>query len=171
MIIIQKKLFSEDEKIDISHLPPSQQKQIIRKERKKIELEGEIKDTAKSMMTSRRRANLSIRDNARLGAAEIKRNELAGIASGAASFLGGSKASQIASEGATKVLGITSGSLGNDLIGYGARTAVMMAVPKITEGVGKAVGAVKGVLAKPSAKLKERKLRRLIQERENMEES
>ena len=171
MIIIQKKLFSEEEKIDISHLPPSQQKKIIREERKKIELEGRIKDTAQSMMDSRRRANLSISDNARLGAAEIKRNEVAGIASGAASFLGGSRASQVASEGASKFLGLTAGSFGNDLIGYGARTAVMMTVPKITEGVGKAVGAVKGVLAKPASKIKERKLRRLIQERESMGES
>lgn len=165
MIIIKR--FSQTEPIDISHLSPAAQKEIISRERKKIELDQKISDTSDSLMKSRSRASMSLEDNAKLGAYEMAKNPLTSIGSPMGSYLIGGKIGQVASKGAA-MLG-ASAKL-QDVIELGGIGAGRMVTPIITEAAGKAIGTVKGLTAKSAVKRKEKKLKRLIKKREAMGE-
>ena len=161
MIVLSKKMFSQ-EPIDISHLSPTAQKKVIAKERKKIELDQKLADTSESLNRSRQRASMSISDNAKLGAHELQRNPLAAAGSSIGGAVIGSKIAQGASSllpaGGGEVLYMTSRMLGSTL------------APAITRAAGSVVGAVKGLTAGIAARRKEKKLMRLAKKRAKLGE-
>lgn len=164
MIIITKS-FSADGKIDISHLSSGAQKRIIKQERKKIELDQKIADTEDSLRASKSRSAMSLEDNAKLGAYELKKNPVASIASGAAGFTLGGKIGQEAAALAAKV-----GAPGlAEPLGYVGRVGGSMIGSAISEFTGKTIGAIKGLTANRAVKKKERKLNRLLKKRQDLE--
>ena len=165
MIIIKR--FSQTEPIDISHLSPAAQKEIISRERKKIELDQKISDTSESLMKSRSRASMSLEDNAKLGAYEMAKNPLTSVGSAIGSPVIGGKIGQVAAKGAA-FLGAGEGL--QNALSIGGYAVGRMVTPVITETAGKVVGAVKGATAKRAATRKEKKLKRLIKKREAMGE-
>lgn len=168
MRVKRLKAFSQ-EPIDISHLSPAAQKKVIEKERKKIQLDQKISDTQDSIRKSRNRANMSIEDNAKLGAYEMQKNPLASTASG----IGGAVLTgKLTDTALTVASGFMPGMGGGatEAIRMGARMAGGTLAPAITELTGKAIGAVKGLTAERSAKRKEKKLKRLMKKRERLGE-
>lgn len=161
MIILSKKLFSQ-EPIDISHLSKSAQNKIIEKERKKIELDQKIADTSEALKTNRQRASMSISDNAKLGAYELKRNPLASAGSSIGGAVLGNKVAQ-------GVMAATGGA-GGEVLYMTSRVIGSSLAPAITDVAGKAVGAVKGMTAGMAAKRNERKLERLAKKRAKLGE-
>lgn len=167
MIIFSKRFFSQQEPIDISHLSPEAQKKIISRERRKIELDQKISDTARSLSKSRTRASMSIRDNAKLGAYEMSKNPIAGIGTSLGGSVLGVKVGDWASK-AAEFLGAGEGVQG--ALKMGGFTASRYLTPLITDTAGKISGAVKGMTAGISAKRNERKLKRLTKKRESLGE-
>ena len=160
MIILSKKMFSQ-EPIDISHLSPAAQKKIITRERKKIELDQKLADTSESLQKSRQRASMSISDNAKLGANEMQKNPLVAAGSSIGGAVLGSKIAQASSSivpgAGGEVLYMTSRMLGSTL------------APAITRAAGSIVGSVKGLTANMASRRKERKLARLMKKRASLE--
>lgn len=164
-----KRFSSQQEPIDISHLSPAAQKEIIRRERKKIELDQKISDTHDSLMKSRSRAGMSLEDNAKLGAYEMKKNPVASFGSAVGGSVLGGKIAKTATTVASKFIpGMGEGA--SEALYVGARMAGSSLAPAITEGVGKAVGTVRGLTAESAARRKEKKLRRLLKKREQLGE-
>ena len=166
MIIYKKKYFNQ-EQIDISHLSPSEQKKIISNERKKIELDRKISDTAKSFFENKKRSSLSISDNAKIGENKIQQSPLANTASSTASFVAGSVASD-------KITNFAASSLGLDPIaaktaGFLSRTVVSTVVPKLKNTVGKVGGVLKGLTADFSARQNIKRINRLAKKREKLD--
>lgn len=166
-MIIIKRFSQNTEPIDISHLSPAAQKEIISRERKKIELDQKISDTSESLMKSRSRASMSLEDNAKLGAYEMAKNPLTSVGSAVGSSVIGGKIGQAAAKGAA-ILGAGEGL--QNALSIGGYTVGRMVTPVITETAGKIVGTVKGATAKRAAIRKEKKLKRLIKKREAMGE-
>lgn len=160
MIILRKKIFSQ-EPIDISHLSEGAQKKIIARERKKIELDQKISDTEEKLELNKRRASMSISDNAKLGAYELQKNPLASAGSSIGGAVLGSKIAQ----GAGAVLGG-----GGDGLYMASRMIGSTLAPAITKATGSVVGAVKGLTAGMTAKRKEKKLMRLAKKRAKLGE-
>ena len=165
MIILTKKLFSGQEPIDISHLSPGAQKEIIKRERKKIELDHKISDTKDSLEKSRSRASMSLADNAKLGAYEMKKSPVASIASGTAGYMIGGKLAGGASVVA-KSLGAPAGM--TDALSYVGRIGGSYVGAALSDYSGKAIGTVKGLTADLAVKRKEKKLARLTKKRNRM---
>ena len=165
MIILTKKLFSDQEPIDISHLSPGAQKEIIKRERKKIELDHKISDARDSLEKSRSRANMSLEDNAKLGAYEMKKNAAASIGSSVGGIMLSGKIAQAASN-ATTALGLGNGV--SEAAAITARIAGSSLGPMISDAAGRAVGTVKGLTANRSVARKEKKLERMMKKREQM---
>jgi hypothetical protein len=168
MIIFSKRLFSQQEEpIDISHLSPEAQKEIISRERRKIELDQKISDTAHSLSKSRKRASMSIEDNARLGAYEISKNPMAGVGTS----LGGSVLGVKVGEWASKAAGVLGAGDGvQNALKLGGFGTSRYLTPLITDTAGRISGAIKGMTAGISAKRNERKLKRLTKKRASLEE-
>ena len=167
MIIFSKRFFSQQEPIDISHLSPEAQKEIISRERRKIELDQKISDTANSLSKSKKRASMSIEDNAKLGAYEMSKNPIAGIGTS----LGGSVLGVKVGDWASKAAGFLGAGEGvQGALKMGGFTASRYLTPLITDTAGKISGAVKGMTAGISAKRNERKLKRLAKKRASLEE-
>lgn len=159
MIILRKKIFSQ-EPIDISHLSEGAQKKIIARERKKIELDQKISDTEEKLELSKRRASMSISDNAKLGAYELQKNPLASAGSSIGGAVLGSKIAQ----GASAVLGG-----GGDGLYMASRMIGSTLAPAITDTAGRAIGAIKGMTAESAAKRSEKKLERLAKKRAKLD--
>lgn len=168
MIIFSKRFFSQQEEpIDISHLSPEAQKEIISREKRKIELDQKISDTAQSLSKSRKRASMSIEDNAKLGAYEMSKNPIAGIGTS----LGGSVLGVKVGDWASKAAGFLGAGEGvQSALKMGGFTASRYLTPLITDTAGKISGAAKGMTAGISAKRNERKLKRLTKKRESLGE-
>lgn len=167
-MIIVTKTFSGDGKIDISHLSPGAQKKIIARERKKIELDQKISDTSESLKASKSRAAMSLEDNAKLGAYEIKKSPIASMGSAVGGSVLGGKIARFATNTAAKMIpGI--GDAGKEAIYMTGRIAGSQLAPGITEATGKAIGTVKGLTAKAAVKRKEKRLNKLVKERQSLD--
>ena len=165
MIILTNKLFSGQEPIDISHLSPGAQKEIIKRERKKIELDHKISDTKDSLEKSRSRASMSLADNAKLGAYEMRKNPAASLGSSVGGIMLSGKIAEAASK-ATSAMGIGGGLSEAAIIT--ARMAGSSLGPIISDTAGKAVGTIKGLTAGRAVARKEKKLARLTKKRNRM---
>lgn len=167
MIVITKS-FSEGQ-IDISHLSPGAQKRIIARERKKIELDQKIADTKNSIGELRQRASMSIADNSKIGAMNVKKNPMMGFASS----VGGMTIAQGAKEGVGSFIAknlpkAADSNLLSNAAMIGTSMLAYRVIPWAAGIAGRVGGAIKGLTAKGAARRKERKLARLSKQRERL---
>lgn len=110
---------------------------------------------------------MSIKDNAKLGAYEMSKNPVAGIGTSLGGSVLGVKVGEWASK-AARFLGAGEGV--QNALKMGGFGASRYLTPLITDTAGKISGAAKGMTAGISTKRGERKLKRLIKERESLGE-